>query len=331
MFLNFLQKIIQRRKKASINPEMSSSKNTEQNKVAEYWGKSLSVSEKKLVAWMGHPGIQRHINMRITGDPSLDWFTYVNQKYIPVPVERGLSLGCGEGGLERHAFFLEKVKHFDAIDISQGAVETARREAERLGILDKVNYITADLNRLKLPLGRYDIVFASMSIHHIEPLESLFGQIHAALREGGYFICNEYIGPTRFQLPEERIRLINDLLSHLPERLRKLIRNGAATSDIKTSHQNPPLSWFIENDPSEAIRSGDIVPALCTCFDIVEEKPYGGGILHFLLQDIIGNFGDENKEDNAWINMLGYFEKYLEDHDIISSDFSLIVAKSKPS
>ena len=86
----------------------------------------------------------------------------------------------------------------------------------------------------------------------------------------------------------------------------------------------------MENDPSEAVRSGDIMTTLYNTFEIVEDKHYGGGILHFLLQDIIGNFRDDNEEDNAWIDMLGYIEKYLEDHEIISNDFSVIVAKSKP-
>lgn len=66
----------------NYNSQLTTDKNAEQNKVAEYWGKSLSVSEKKLIAWMEHPRIQRHINLRITGEPSLDWFTYVNQKYL---------------------------------------------------------------------------------------------------------------------------------------------------------------------------------------------------------------------------------------------------------
>jgi SAM-dependent methyltransferase len=308
---------------------MPSSNNIEQNKVGEYWAKPLSVSEKKLVAWMEHPKIQGYINSRITGDSAIDWFSYVNKKYITAPVELGLSLGCGEGGLERHGLFLGTVKYFDAIDISAGAIDIARKEALNAGIADRVNYIVSDINQLQLAVEKYDVIFASMSIHHVEKLEPLFDQICNAIRNDGLFICNEYLGPSRFQLSAERLQLINELLSILPKRFRYLIQNGAPTSHIKTSYQNHPLSWFIENDPSEAIRSTEIIDVLKNTFEIVEYRPYGGSILHFLLQDIVGNFKNGEEEDDAWLNILGYFEKALEDRGIITSDFAMVVAKPK--
>lgn len=298
------------------------------NQVANFWAKSLSTEEKKLVTWMEHPRVNRQINKRVTGNESINWFEYV-QKYFPSPINKALSLGCGEGGLERHGLQSGMVNYFDAIDVSQGSLEKAKTAAKNAGILEKINYTLTDVNNLVLPLNSYDAVFASMSIHHIEALETVFDQISKALKVDGYFICNEYVGPTRFQLPDEQVKLINDLLEILPEELRRVIREGCVTSEIKNIYKNAPLSWFEENDPSESIRSADILPVLEEFFQIVELKSYGGTLLQFLLQDIIGNFQEGKAEHEALLNMLMYFENVLEKKGVIKSDFMLIVATPK--
>jgi hypothetical protein len=51
--------------------------------------------------------------------------------------------------------------------------------------------MVGNLNELLLRAQEYDVVFASMSIHHVEALEALCTQICLTLRDGGYFICNE--------------------------------------------------------------------------------------------------------------------------------------------
>src|SRR5215467_1495125 len=51
--------------------------------------------------WGAQPMVRRAINRRITGDPDLwpmDWFA---RRYAASPAELGLSIGCGEGLLER--------------------------------------------------------------------------------------------------------------------------------------------------------------------------------------------------------------------------------------
>ena len=295
-------------------------------KVNRFWADSPSLQELRLISWMEHPRVQRYINSRTTGDPTLTWFPYVNQKYIPLPLGHALSLGCGRGGLERHAFALGTVETFDAIDISSGCIDEARSTAQRLGLGSKVNYIVANLNELRLEPQKYDAVFASMSIHHVEALETLYAQLCLSLRDDGFFICNEYIGPSRFQLTAGRLQLINELLPILPTRYRRIIRDGKATSDIKTVYNNLPLTWFDEHDPSEAIRSADIMSVMRKYFHIIEFRPYGGGLLHFLLENIVGNFQDGQEDDNAWLDILTYIEQLLEERAIIDSDFALIVA-----
>jgi ubiquinone/menaquinone biosynthesis C-methylase UbiE len=299
---------------------------TDVEKVDKYWADSPSLEEKRLIAWMEHPRILRYINSRTTGDPIFTWFPYVVQKYIPVPVSRALSLGCGTGGLERHGLSIGAAEMFDAIDISSGSIDEARSTAQQLGLESKVNYKVGNLNKLQLGHQEYDVVFASMSVHHVEALEALCTQICRTLRDGGYFICNEYIGPNRFQLSAERLQIINKLLSLLPARYRRIIRNSQVTSEIKTLHQNPPLAWFDEYDPSESVRSADIMSVIRQYFHIVEYRPYGGSLLHFLLQNIVGNFQDGQEEDDAWLDTLTYFEQLLEEKCVVDSDFALIVA-----
>jgi SAM-dependent methyltransferase len=306
--------------------QASTGMKTGPGKVDRFWADSPSLQELRLISWMEHPRVQRYINSRTTGDPTLTWFPYVNQKYIPFPLSRALSLGCGKGGLERHAFSLGTVENFDAIDISSGSIDEARSTAQHLGLDSKVNYIVADLNELHLSPLEYDAVFASMSIHHVEDLEALCTQICLSLRDGGYFICNEYIGPSRFQLPADRLKLVNELLPILPTRYRRIIRDGKASSDVKTGYNNLPLTWFDEHDPSEAIRSADIMSIIRQHFHIVEYRPYGGGLLFFMLENIVGNFQDGQEEDNAWLDILTYIEQFLEERAVIDSDYALIVA-----
>lgn len=89
----------------------------------------------------------------------------------------------------------------------------------------------------------------------------------------------------------------------------------------------PTLRSVIAVDPSEAVRSAEILPVLRTLFDVVEFRPLGGTILQFLLADIAGNFQDEVGEQ-----LLGIFFQ-LEDTLMacgdLPSDFAYIVARPK--
>src|SRR5450631_3103870 len=51
--------------------------------------------------WGAQPLVRRAINRRVTGDPNqwpVEWFA---RRYAREPLERGLSVGCGPGLLER--------------------------------------------------------------------------------------------------------------------------------------------------------------------------------------------------------------------------------------
>ncbi len=197
----------------------------------------------------------------------------------------------------------------DAYDISPIAIEFARRKANRL-----INYVLADLNSICLPRCKYDIVFSGSALHHIAALEHVLEEISLSLKSDGIFAINDYVGPSQFQWTEKQLRIMNDILSILPERLRK-----DPISRI-------PIEVMNANDPSEAIRSGEIMSILGRYFRVIERVDYGGTLLHALLQGIIGKFTDD---DLPLLRLICYMERLLITENILSSDHVVAICKKE--
>jgi hypothetical protein len=68
-------------------------------------------------------------------------------------------------------------------------------------------------------------------------------------------------------------------------------------------HTNDPAQWEA-CDPSESVRSQDIIPALRENFVDVDIRCQGGAIVQFVLHDIAANFYDDSEETRAWLDML---------------------------
>ena len=129
------------------------------------------------------------------------------------------------------------------------------------------------------------------------------------------------VGPSRFQWTSQQLTFINELLSILPENLRRdLSVEGLST---KTEVGSITVDQMIAVDPSEAVRSEEIIPLLKRHFRILERIDYGGTLLHMLLQDIVGNFDPSREEHTALLKLLYTVEKALIAHGIITSDFSV--------
>lgn len=277
--------------------------------VAAHWGK-MPQDVPKLFSWTDSPTVQAHINRLITGNPHRGWLEYACRRYLlrnGKGVGRGLSIGCGAGSLERQARQMGACEVIDAYDIAPGAIEEAQKLAVQEGV-HGINYALANLNELQLSEAIYDAVFASSSIHHIVKLENLFADIRRSLKETGFFIMLEYVGPSQFQFSAKVVRIINELLAILPPAYRQ---RSSAAGALKTEFQVVPIEHMNATDPSEAIRSADILPLLTKEFILLEKKDFGGTILHMLLQDIIHNFEDGTPGSVGMLNLLLYLETLL--------------------
>ena len=137
---------------------------------------------------------------------------------------------------------------------------------------------------------------------------------------------NEYVGPARFQFPDERLPLMNSLLSVLPESHRRSLRNGIVQAEVvpagrrrtstRSTHRSrfaPTRSWGSSNER----------------FEIVYQADFGGTLLQFVLADIAGNFDPAEPSDVALINLICLYEKTLIEQGVLPSDFTYVVAKTR--
>jgi len=295
---------------------------TDNEKVSEWWATDRS---KGMHSWLQHPTSRSTINLRVSGNPNLSTVLWFRNRFAPQPVDLCLALGCGHGVFERHAIEFGIARHVHAIDISQVAIESARQAAKDAGLEAYIEYKVGDINKISFSPSKYDLVVAMSSVHHVAELENLFEQCARTLKPGGLLFMDEYVGPSRFQTPPGLRTLIDGLLQTLPVHYRvNVFTNDGATRD---EYIVPTIEQMIAIDPSEAVRSSEIMTALRERFEIIEYKPYGGGIQHQLFSGIMGNFNPDNQEDARLLNAISDLEMSLESVGAVPSDFAVIVAR----
>jgi len=229
---------------------------------AQFWDQE-SVSPTH-VSWMADPSVREYINASISGSPHIwpmDWFLQFlgTRRFV-----RALSIGCGTGPLERDLIRRGICLQVDAFDGSPGSIDIARNLAAGEGVGDRIHYYVDDFNEPKLPGNAYDIVFFHQSLHHVAKLEKLMAAILRTLRRGGLLYIDEYIGPSRFDWDDALIAPHRALFAQMPAECRLF--------DLLPLPIHPV-------DPSEAIRSSEIMPQLARGFRLLARRDYGGTIL----------------------------------------------------
>jgi hypothetical protein len=129
-------------------------------------------------------------------------------------------------------------------------------------------------------------------LHHIQRLEPLCAAMVELLGDDGLLYFDEFVGPTRFQWTDEQLAVINRLLARLsPELVTDLV---SADGSERRIVRRPDVAAFIEADPSEAIRSAELVDVMATYFEPLELRAYGGTIYHQLFNRVMGNFAGQD-------------------------------------
>ncbi len=291
--------------------------------VSEGWGAWAASRDGEVmqrVAWMEFPPCTAYINRLISGDECLGWLEHLSLLF-ETPFELGLSICCGAGHAERRAIDLGMAKEMEGVDLSGDALEIARATAA----WRPITYRTFDANEDELPADRYDLVICGAALHHVTNLEHCLVQIHGSLKEGGMLLLNEFVGPDRFQWTDKQLEAINDLFEPLPERYKHNILSGRTHATI----ERRPLAYMIEADPSEAVRSSEIVELVTRLFEPVATMEFGGTILHPMLEGVTGNFDEDDEADRAVVRSLIEAEERLVGGGTLPSDFLVMAARKR--
>jgi SAM-dependent methyltransferase len=211
------------------------------------------------------------VNLKVSGQPQiwpLSWFL-LSLPPEQLPVQYTVSIGCGEGSLEREVLRHEAARRVTGIDISPKSLELASAAAEKAGYADRIVYRCSDARSWLASSegGRaMDLIFFHASLHHIEELEEVLSLCAQRLTVGspGLLYVDEYIGPSRDEWTESDLSHAAALLERVPRRFRQGER------------LNFPVAY---EDPTEMIRSSEIETVLRQHFEIVEHKPYYGNVL----------------------------------------------------
>jgi SAM-dependent methyltransferase len=259
---------------------------------------------------MANTAILMHLNERATGDPARDWLSSWAHRWFAGDALRVLVLGCGEGWLERAVAQWPFVARIDAVDFAADAVARAKEAAKGI---DKIHYGVLDLDRDVLPPDTYDVVVAHSVLHHVTNLEHAYAQLERTMRANATLIVNEYVGPNRFQYSDDVLSIINTLLACIGQ----------------PPKQRPTVEEMMANDPTEAVRSEELLAFTERTFEVLERKNIGGTILQHLLYETIAGFRFENPRERSILEMLCTIEAMLVDSARVPCDYVILAARKK--
>jgi SAM-dependent methyltransferase len=300
----------------------------ELQRVAALWDDSTRNKERQpLQGWLDSPLVREICVLpKITDRTGITWVEAMSERLGVEPGGTWLSLGCGVAATEIAAGTRGLFDSLDALDASTVSLAAARKAATAAGV-SRITFGEVDLNDVRLPESHYDVVMMEMSLHHVRELEKLLSEISRALKPNGHFFVNEFIGPRQFQFTDLQLGIVRDFLAVLPARLRQ----DSWTGGLKSEYVRMPIEHWNSVDPSESIRSDEIVPVVESIFDVILRADYGGTVLMLLLEHIIHNFDRGDQKDIEVLRLLSRGEEALIRQNVIRSDFTMIAARKRSS
>jgi SAM-dependent methyltransferase len=288
-------------------------------RVVEFW--SRQHAKKDLGThdnFLGHPMVQGYLCLRAVGD-FLGMMEAVETqlRQLTRPGGRIFSPGCGRGDKERLLAAALPDREFIGTDITPEILALAREEAARAG-LRNLSFELGDFNKLELEPRSFDLVLGLGSIHHVEALEAFWAGVRRALRPGGAVVAQEYIGPSRMQWSAAQVREGTRVLRELVPELHKPHHREV---------EPIPLEVLLADDPSEAVRSAEILPTLRAAgFQLPGYAGAACALLQPVLMHQIQTYDPKSWEHNHVLATLFREEERLMKAGVLGDDFAMFVA-----
>jgi SAM-dependent methyltransferase len=273
------------------------------------------VTEKRPTRWMTHPWVVAKVN-RLAGEiESETWgaglLARLQAKHAnELPFRHGIAVACGNGLIELDLVKRGIVERFECFDFAEQRIAVGRKRAEQAGLSDRITYHASDAFAEVTGAGEFDFVHWRNAIHHMLDTREAIAWSARCLAPGGVLYLDDYVGPSRFQYPDDEMAVFNEVYAALPRRF--LARSDSRGGFYPRRLERPDEAAVIRVDPSEAADSANIVPALLESFPDADIVRVSGGLFQAGLHDIMGNFDPER--DAAVLNLLWAHERTLVAH-----------------
>jgi hypothetical protein len=197
--------------------------------------------------------------------------------------------------------------------VSQAGIKAARAVAESEGLAASFSVATFDSFTAAPDTEPYDMVLFIGSLHHVREMEAMLDKVRNALAGNGVVLVNEYVGPCYGIFSDERLGIINRVLSS-PAPEFKLAP--------ESQRVNPTIEAVLSYDPSESTRSALIPSFLSYYFKACVTRNFGGALLHPLFDHLnSGRLADGSPESNTIVRLLIETENLLTDAGLLPNDF----------
>ena len=102
-----------------------------------------------------------------------------------------VDLGSGRGtDVLRMAESVGETGFVYGIDISDGMLEKARKNAEKFNVRN-VRFVKSELEKLELKDNIADLVISNCTLNHAEDKQSVWNEIYRILKKGGRFVISD--------------------------------------------------------------------------------------------------------------------------------------------
>ena len=291
------------------------------------WDDSAShfIKDGFKVYWETLEAVGRYQSQCITGREDGELFAYMigcAREHVGKSNLRGLCIGCSELGRPEITFLQSGIfQSFDVMDIADGLLQRQQEKAAGEGL--PVRYIYQDLNKVRFAPDSYDFVYALGTVHHIAEMESFFVELNRGLSPRGIFAMREYVGANRLQFTDSQLELAAAILSLIPPEYRRTLEG-----DLKQREWRTDVNELLRIDPSEAVRSEDIIPIMQREMDVFYLANTGGGMLNLVLHRIAGHF-ERDPRGRELLAGLIRMDRELFESGFLKSDYMFSLARKK--
>jgi len=286
--------------------------------------------------WISTPACVEVINTKISGNPFVGATQYIAEKYLnqgALGTTTALVLGSNEGNMTAGIRSFGYSGRIVETDIAENAMMRAKSRYETLG-LSGIQQITADLNSESIE-GEFDFIIAEGVLHHIENIDFCLDNIAKSLSPNGVLLAIEYVGPIRFQLSDKNLDWINAALNVMPKTLRPM--QSSDKPDYPPSKEDSSKVFYVVGDeqvirnidPSEACIGEILDEKLCSKFNVIERKGFGGTLLSYMTGHFDFSRAKSDPFATIWLHTLIGIEEAVISSGVLKDHFVFYALRKK--